>query len=199
MKKMRIKFRKGEPVKFISHLNLSKVLRQAVRRAGLPIAYSHGFNPHQKISLGYPLPLGMTSESEFADLILTEEVKTKEVKAKLNEKLPPGIKILEVKEVPLHSKSLISLADMASYEIILKQIPVKTKLSHPAIETVSYKDLPEPTLNITVKTRGVKIKDILSSLLGLGEQEVKLLEIRRTEMFARREEGLIPLMEVSNH
>jgi uncharacterized protein (DUF2344 family) len=194
--KVRIKFKKNQEVKFISHLSLAKTLRQAVCRAGLPIAYSHGFNPHQKISLCHPLPLGMRSDSEFADLVFAEKIEADEVKKKLNEKLPTGIEILEAKEVPLQSKSLITLADVASYKIILKQLPIKTKVQNPAIKNMSYQDSPEPTLNITVKIPGVRIKDVLSSLLGLDEDGVKLLEVKRTGMFAQRNEELISLMDI---
>ncbi|MBT9132245.1 MAG: hypothetical protein DDT32_00970 [Syntrophomonadaceae bacterium] len=196
--KVRIKFKKSKAVRFISHLSLAKTLRQAVCRAGLPIAYSHGFNPHQKISFCHPLPLGMISDSEFADLVLTEKIEADEVKKKLNEKLPTGIEILEAKRVPLQSKSLTSLADTASYKIILsqEQLPIKTKTSNSAIKSLSYEDSPEPTLNIIVKIPGVKIKDVLSSLLGLDEQGVKLIEVKRTGMFAQRKEALIPLMDI---
>lgn len=196
--KIRIKFKKNREVRFISHLSLAKTLRQAVCRAGLPIAYSHGFNPHQKISLCHPLPLGMRSDSEFADLILTEKIEAEELKTKLNKKLPTGIEILEAKEVPLQSKSLAALADAASYEITLGdvQMPVKMEASDSVIKTMSYEDSPEPTLNITVKIPGMRIKDVLSLLLGLDEQGVKLLEIKRTGIFARRGEDLVSLMDI---
>jgi radical SAM-linked protein len=198
MMKIRVKFKKDQEVRFISHLNLAKTLKQAVSRAGLPIAYSHGFNPHQKISLCHPLPLGMTSESEFADLVLTEKIGTDEVKKRLNEKLPRGIEILEAKEVPLRSKPLAALTDAASYEIMLGDVhlPVKSETLNSAIGTVSYKNSPEPILNITVKIPGMRIKDVLSSLLELDEQRVKLLEVNRTGLFARRGESLISLMDI---
>ena len=197
MKKIRIKFKKSEAIRFISHLNLAKTLRQAMFRADLPIAYSHGFSPHQKISLCHPLPLGMTSESEFADLILTEEIEADEIKMKLNEKLSTGIEILEAKEIPLQSKSLSALTDVASYEIILDgQLSIKGKTLDPAIGTMSYKDSPIPTLNIAVKIPGMRIKEVLGSLLGLDDREVKLLEIKRTGMFAQREGVLISLMDI---
>ena len=58
--KYRIKYTKGPEVRFVSHLDLMRLFQRAVRRAGLPIGYSHGFNPHQLMSFGNPLSSDVT-------------------------------------------------------------------------------------------------------------------------------------------
>lgn len=95
MQKIRIKFAKGEEMKFISHRDLMRVFQRAIRRAGLPIAYSQGFNPHMKISWGNALKLGKTSDSEFAVLQFDNWIKPQELLQRLNRQLPKGIEILE--------------------------------------------------------------------------------------------------------
>lgn len=95
MQRIQIKFTKGEEVKFISHRDLMRLFQRAIRRAGLPIAYSQGFNPHMKISWGQALKLGKTSEGELAVLQIDGWVKPQDLVQRLNQTLPRGIEILE--------------------------------------------------------------------------------------------------------
>lgn len=92
---IRFRFARGEEVKFISHLDLMKVFERALRRSGLPIAYSQGFNPHPQMVFGLPLSVGVTSESEYADFELTQELDPAEFVTRLNDQLPPGFHILD--------------------------------------------------------------------------------------------------------
>jgi radical SAM-linked protein len=95
VQQIKVKYRKGEEVKFISHRDLMRAFQRAVRRAGLPVAYSQGFNPHMKISWGNALKVGATSEEEYAQLQLEGWVKPEELKARLNQHLPKGLAILD--------------------------------------------------------------------------------------------------------
>lgn len=93
MNSVRIRFTRGEEVKFISHLDLMKVFERAIRRSGLPIAYSQGFNPHPQMVFGLPLAVGMTSEGEYADFELTQETDPEHFMVKLNQFLPEPIRV----------------------------------------------------------------------------------------------------------
>ncbi len=95
MQKIRIKYTKGEEVKFISHRDLIRAFTRAIRRAGLPIAYSQGFNPHMKISWGNALKVGAASEGEYAELQFEGWVKPREVMEKLGPQMPKGLEIIE--------------------------------------------------------------------------------------------------------
>ena len=95
MFQVKVKYTKGEEIKFISHRDLMRAFQRAIRRAELPMAYSQGFNPHMKISWGDALKVGTTSEGEYATLQFETWIKPKEVQERLNQTLPPGIKILE--------------------------------------------------------------------------------------------------------
>ena len=68
--KVRIKFSKNGPVKFIGHLDVMRYFQKAIRRAEVDIAYSKGFSPHQIMSFAAPLGVGQTSESEYFDIEL---------------------------------------------------------------------------------------------------------------------------------
>ncbi len=95
MVKIRIKYRKGEEVKYISHRDLIRAFTRAIRRSGLPIAYSQGFNPHMKISWGQALKVGASSEGELAQLQFERWVKPQEVMDKLGPRMPAGLELLD--------------------------------------------------------------------------------------------------------
>lgn len=124
MYNIRVRFIRGEEVKFISHLDLMKVFERTIRRTGLPIAYSQGFNPHPQMVFGLPLSVGVTSEAEYADFELSREVSPAEFIEKLNMGLPPGIRIMEA-EVKNTKENIMAAITGATYEItaFLKESP----------------------------------------------------------------------------
>jgi radical SAM-linked protein len=69
MQRLRLRFSRGARLKYISHLDLIRLWHRAFRRAGLELAYSEGFNPHPRIQIAAPLPLGVTGESELMDVV----------------------------------------------------------------------------------------------------------------------------------
>ena len=73
--KVRIKFEKRGNLRFIGHLDLMRYFQKANRRAGLPIAYSEGFSPHQIMSFAAPLSMGVESTAEYADFKLTDNAR----------------------------------------------------------------------------------------------------------------------------
>lgn len=95
MLRIKIIYKKGEEVKYLSHKDLMRAFQRAIRRAKLPINYSQGFNPHMKISWGQALKVGATAESEAAELEMMEFIKPMVVKDRLNQNLPPGLAIID--------------------------------------------------------------------------------------------------------
>ncbi|MBQ9922909.1 MAG: DUF2344 domain-containing protein [Clostridia bacterium] len=102
---LRIRFRKTDAARFISHLDLNRAMARSFRRAKLPIAYSEGFNPRPKLVFGLNLSIGAESECEILDTQLTHEVDFEEIKASLNASLPDHIEVYDVyvPEMPLKS------------------------------------------------------------------------------------------------
>jgi radical SAM-linked protein len=94
--KIKIIYEKSEEIKFISHLDHMRVLERAVRRAGLPIAHSQGYNPRMLISYKTrALKVGEASSSCEAELTFENFVKPEILKKELNQVLPAGLKVLE--------------------------------------------------------------------------------------------------------
>ncbi|HHY80698.1 MAG TPA: DUF2344 domain-containing protein [Thermoanaerobacter sp.] len=102
MKRLRNKYTKDERVKFISHLDLLRVFQRALRRADIKVAFSQGFNPHPKISFGPALVVGATTEGDYMDIDVEEDISPEEFRKKMNKVLPPGIEIVESYEVELN-------------------------------------------------------------------------------------------------
>lgn len=83
--------------KYISHLDLLRCFTRAIMRSGLPIEYSQGFNPHQKMTFALPLPVGVTSECEYVDISFEDgKVEDDEIRKKLDINFPPDINVISV-------------------------------------------------------------------------------------------------------
>jgi radical SAM-linked protein len=120
MQRLRIKFSRGEEVKFISHLDIMRLWQRIFIRAGVPLAYSAGFNPHPRISLAAPLALGVTSEAELMDVMLSKWSSPHAFSAAVSRQLPRGIEIDQVYNMPLTSPSLQSQVRFAEYRVIME-------------------------------------------------------------------------------
>ena len=84
---VRVKFRKVGNLQYISHLDLQRTFNRVLVRAGLPLWYTKGFNPHIKMVFGLPLPVGCESETEFLDIRIERDMPLDEIKDRLNAEL----------------------------------------------------------------------------------------------------------------
>ncbi len=110
----RIRYAKGEAVRFISHLDVGRAFERALRRVGMsqPSARGKGV----KLSFGPPLPLGMTGSDEYLDLVFAEEV-PETVPAALAALLPTGLSVEDSRPVRASVDSLAHAIDRAHYEV----------------------------------------------------------------------------------
>ncbi|VYT26135.1 Uncharacterised protein [uncultured Blautia sp.] len=97
--KVRIKFSKQGPVKFVGHLDTMRYFQKAIRRAGLPVAFSGGYSPHMIMSFAAPLGVGTTSKGEYFDVEFTEVISTKEIVERLNGTMAEGMQVLSARRV----------------------------------------------------------------------------------------------------
>ena len=117
--KYRIKFTKIGVLRYFSHLDWQNTFLKALERSGLKIAFSQGFNPTMKVSLGIALPLFMESICELADIELKEQVEPDKLKEILSKVLPKESVIENVQEIPLKSTAIDHTVVWAKYEIKL--------------------------------------------------------------------------------
>jgi radical SAM-linked protein len=170
---VRVKYCKNGPIKYISHLNLVQVFTRALRRANIPMSISSGFNPRFRISFGPPLPLGISSISEYLDIKLKKEIIAEELVEKLNRVLPQGLTILKAKILPSSTDSLVKIIDRATYIITLK---VKEKLLNSGAKNQEdeFKEL-NKEMNKNIK-RFVNLEEIIVE--KQTKNGIKMVDIR---------------------
>lgn len=118
--KARIKFRKYGVMKFIGHLDIMRFFQKAMRRAGIPIAFTGGFSPHMIMSFANPLGVGVTSDAEYFDIELTEDVDMHACVKRLNSVMVEGMEIVNMVPISNDKKktgmSIVAAADYLSRE-----------------------------------------------------------------------------------
>ena len=112
---IRAEYEKLDALKYISHLELMNTFRRTFRRAKIPVAYSQGYNPHIIFSMSQPLPVGMVGYHEYFDLELKEKIRFDLMKKQINEKLPGGLRVLDMIEIHEKEKYLQAIVNTARY------------------------------------------------------------------------------------
>ncbi len=115
--RLRIVFRKGAEIKYISHLDLMRAWERALRRADIPLAYSQGFNPRPRLSFASALAVGFTARAEMLDVFLEQPLGLRAFASRLDAQLPAGLRLESVAEIPLALPSLPSQVIASEYEV----------------------------------------------------------------------------------
>ena len=113
----RIKLTKTGILRYFSHLDWQNTFLKAMQRTNLKIAYSYGYNPKMKISMGIALPLFCESETELVDVCLWENSTVDHVKTEVQKVLPKGSKILRVEQIPQSVPAIEEEVYWAEYEV----------------------------------------------------------------------------------
>ena len=143
---IRVKYKKGEEVKYVGHLDSMRTFTRCLKRTNIPVEYSKGFNPRIQISFALPLGVGVTSDADYFDLTLESKMNIDLFLSELNSVLPLGFKVLEAEYIK-DKRSLMSLVKEAEYEIKLE-----TKISKEQIESL----LNEEKILITKESKSKK-------------------------------------------
>jgi len=222
--RVRLKWTKSEEARFTSHLDVGRTLERTIRRSEIPIAYTEGFHPHQKVAFGPPLPLGFISDTEYLDIQLTEPY-TSAVLYQLNRALPQGFKFLEGRPILGKSDSLSSIINLAFYEVGLdlpldhteKLIGSTLEKKNLWVKRISKQQIKEVDIRrqiLKLECEPSKDQVILKMHLGLGgngyarpeeilaygfgleEREVAGLLFKRTGLFIMKNKQIFTPMEV---
>jgi radical SAM family uncharacterized protein/radical SAM-linked protein len=222
---LRVKWSKGGEAKYTSHLENMRVFERAARRAEIPVAYSHGFHPHQKIAYGPPLTLGFTSRGEYFDIQLTAPYEPR-ILDELNQALPNGFSLEEFHLLWTKAESLNKVINAAGYQVktslpfevarrraesITKSESLKVKRTRKEtteeiegraflFELQAEESENGALLNMTLavgEAGYLKVQEVLLDGLGMSPQEVLLSEVCRTGLFVRRGQKFLTPFEVS--
>lgn len=115
--RLRITFAREETIKYISHLDLARAWERALRRAGVPLAYSQGFNPRPKMAFAAALPVGYISSAEVVDVFLEKSLSPLDLAHRLSGVLPPGLRVISIEEVEPGLPALQSQVRAAEYRV----------------------------------------------------------------------------------
>ena len=147
--KARIKFRKYGCMKFIGHLDIMRFFQKVMRRADIPIAFTSGFSPHMIMSFANPLGVGVTSDGEYFDIELTEDIDMKLAVERMNQVVVEGIDIVNMVPISDDKKqtgmSIVAAADYLS--------SLKSGIFPENWEEKAGQFMNQPTISILKKTK----------------------------------------------
>lgn len=179
MERILFRFTKEDPVRYVGHLDLMRVVERAMRRSGFPILYSQGFNPRPRMSFASALTLGATSEWELCQLDLAEDLSPEALEAAvagLQQQLPPGIRILGRWGIPLERRNPYIQVTAAAYELTLSGEDAGRRMSQflqegpgipQALECAVELQADPVLLKVTLpvgERGGVRIRDLIAEL-----------------------------------
>ncbi|WP_044932708.1 TIGR03936 family radical SAM-associated protein [Butyrivibrio sp. AC2005] len=117
MKKLRLKFSKHGPIRFLGHLDVMRYVQKAIRRAEIDIKYSEGYSPHQILSFAQPLSVGSTTDGDYMDITVISCESPQAVMDALNGAMNEGIVITAIKELPEKCDNAMTSVAAAEYLI----------------------------------------------------------------------------------
>ena len=122
VQRFRVLFRKGERVRYISHLDVLRFWERAIRRAELPLSYSQGFTPHPKLAFASPLPLGFMSEAEVMDVTLDERIDPDDFRSRLLPETTEDLSVVGISEIALSTLAPQAAILWAEYRVDLAAV-----------------------------------------------------------------------------
>lgn len=119
--KVRVKYEKTGPLKFISHLDVMRYFQKGIRRAGLDISYTNGMSPHQIISFAAPMPLMMTSLGEYFDAEFESVTTAKDMVDRFNAVGSPYLKMVDCVILPDDCENSMAAVTASDYLITFNE------------------------------------------------------------------------------
>ncbi|MHB8452618.1 MAG: TIGR03936 family radical SAM-associated protein [Mycobacteriales bacterium] len=147
VQRLRVQYAKRGRLRFTSHRDIARALERAIRRAGLPIAFSAGFTAHPKVSYLGAAATGAASEAEFVEIGLAERREPSAVCAALDAALPPGLDVLRVVEVLPGTPALADRVEASRWRVELPGTPPEL------VRTAVTRFLAEPEVRVIRRTR----------------------------------------------
>lgn len=198
VQRIRLRYAKRGRLRFSSHRDFSRAFERALVRAGVPMAYSSGFNPHPRISYAGAAPTGSASEAEYLEIGLAQESDPHDVRARLDAALPPGLDVLE---------AVVSAGGSLSDRLEASEWQITVDLPVPDAQAAVGSFLAADQVEVERMTkRGMRTFDCRAAVAALsvvesgsGEEECAILRVvlRHGTPSVRPDDVLAGLREVS--
>lgn len=164
VQRLRVRYAKRGRARFTSHRDFGRAFERALRRAGVPMAYSSGFSPHPRISYANASPTGAASEAEYLEIGLSEQCDPAKVQAALDAALPPGLDVVEV--VPSPPGALADLLTGSHWAVDLVGVPA------PVVQTAVDALLAQSSVQVERMTKnGLRHFDARAAVISLTVDE----------------------------
>ena len=173
-------FEKGERIRHIGHLDIQRSVQRGLRRSGLPVAYSQGFNPHILITFASALSTGACGKREIMDVTMAEEVDEEEFLTRMNRAMPPEMQLKEARAVDSKHPSLMGMVRAAVYDLAIRDEETGRMLIA-AIPAMMEKERIPAMRKTKTKLTEVDIKTLILDISGEGNH------IRATLILNERE------------
>lgn len=121
VQRLRIKFRKFGPTRFIGHLDIARTWERSLNRSKIPVAYTQGFNRRPRMQFATATPLGTTSDCEYLDIWLKERLEPAEAKEKILSRIAPGLDVVEIIEVATNTDALQTRTRATTLQVTLRE------------------------------------------------------------------------------
>ncbi len=208
---LRLGYRKGEHVRFISHLELMRELERTFRRAELPLIFSEGFSPRPKMASGAPLALGWTSECEWIDVQLAGEwaleEKLDELLKIVNEKVASGVEFFAAAAMSGKLESLSAGLTRCTYHV---EFPGRFETTLGELEASFSRLLALDSVTITRtrkrKVQNIEIRPMIADISVVSSKELLITiesgisgSVKPTEIIGAAmdiEEKSLPLVKI---
>jgi len=197
VQKLRIRYAKRGRLRFSSTRDFARALERALRRAGVPMAFSAGFHPHPKISYANAAPTGTASEAEYFEISVTERVDPEALRVALDAALPPDLDVREVVEAG--PGSLADRLEASVWRLEMRGVPVET-LSY-AVERFLATEVAEVTRTFKTGPKTFDVRSAVVSMVVAGTDDpscaILQMVVRHTTPSVRPDDILTALHAVS--
>ena len=224
--RMRVQYTKERPLRFLSHLDIVRLVERTIRRAGLPIQYSEGFHPHPRIAFGPPLALGLTSRAEYMDLQFAKPL-VGDLGFRLQRKFPRGFRIVTTRAIFRKTEALTAAINVADYRadlngmehtsgleetlrallgsdrlMIQRSTPKETKtveVSGLLLDLGLEKTAQGLFLSMRLRTGAqghIRPQEVLELALGLPREDLLTIPVERTAQYIESDQGLLSPLDI---
>ncbi len=192
-------FEKSERLRHIGHLDIQRFVQRGLRRSGLPVAYSNGFNPHILVTFASALSTGACGKREIMDVTMAEEVTEAEFLQRMNRAMPPDMQLSQARRVGDRHPALMASLKAAAYDLLIRDPEEAEKLIRVIPDMMAREEI-SALRKTKTGVKEVDIKPLIYALTGKGQHIFCTLALTEgqtckphmlTEALAR-EAGMIP-------
>lgn len=173
--KIRIKYAKTGVLRYIGHLDVMRYFQKAIRRAGLDVAYSQGFSPHQLITFAAPLGLGVTSEGEYFDAVMNSVTTSADMVHRLNQTMADGMEVRSIVALPEGAKTAMAVVAGSDYLISFREGYMEPHMFLSKVEDFMAQDVIEVLKVSKTKEMQMDIKSLIYDMHVCGDKIYMLL------------------------